>query len=266
MKKVIFACLLLALSLFSFSQEITLDGVYQGENLLVMNPFASSNVGFCVYEVRVNGEVTTDEINSSAFEIDLGLYQFNIGDKISVVIKHKQNCLPKVLNPEVLKPRSTFQVTYIKVKRDNKLYWTTVGESGSLKFVVEQYRWNKWVAVGEVMGKGTPGQNEYVVDIHPHCENNRFRVKQVDYSRKPRYSKEARYRSMDPCVTYSPTKKITNEIIFSAETMFEIYNPFGNLVLKGFGKSVDVSGLKKLDKYEYILHYGSSVTTFNVDR
>ena len=55
-----------------FSQSmILLEGTYQGKNVYVQNPFASSGVGFCVYEVRVNDQVTTDEIGSSAFEIDL---------------------------------------------------------------------------------------------------------------------------------------------------------------------------------------------------
>lgn len=264
MKKVAITFFLLTLSFFVFSQAITLNGIYQGKNLLVMNPFASSGVGFCVYEVRVNSQVTTDEINSSAFEIDLSLFQLKIGDPINVVIKHKENCVPKVLNPEVLKPKSTFYVSSIKVKRDGKLYWTTTGESGSLPFIVEQFRWNKWVKIGTVEGIGTPDAHEYSIDVRPHCLDNRFRVKQIDYTKKPNYSKEAKYRSMDPCVTYEPVKKIKNEIVFSAVTMYEIYNPFGNLLIKGTGNKVDVSSLKRLEENEYILHYDNKVAKFNI--
>jgi len=264
MKKVVITFFLLTLSFFVFSQAITLNGIYQGKNLLVMNPFASSGVGFCVYEVRVNGQVTTDEINSSAFEIDLSLYQLQVGDPLSVIIKHKANCVPKVLNPEVLKPKSTFNATSIKVKRDGKLYWTTTGESGSLPYTVEQFRWNKWVTIGTVQGIGTKGTHEYSIDVRPHCDNNRFRVKQIDYTKKPNYSKEARYRSMDPCVTYQPQKKIKNEILFSAVTMYEVYNPYGNLLVRGIGNKVDVSSLTRLEENEYILHYGNSVAKFNI--
>lgn len=248
------------------AQEINLEGIYQGKNLYVMNPFASGGVGYCVYEVKVNGQVTTDEINSNAFEIDLSAYSFKIGDKIKIEVKHKANCTPKILNPEVLQARSTFNVTAIKVGKDKQLTWTATEESGSLTFVVEQFRWNKWVKVAEVQGKGNPGANSYSVEVYPNSGENQFRVKQTDYTKKPRYSRIAKYRSMDPPVTYAPLKKILNEITFSSETMYEVYNPFGNLILKGYGSRIDISGLKKLDKYKYILYFDNQMIEFNKDK
>lgn len=262
MKKIIPFLFLMLCFTAGFAGEKNLSGVYQGKNLYVMNPFTSSGVGFCVYEVQVNGQVTTDEVNSSAFEIDLSLYEFKKGDNISIKIKYKANCEPKVLNPEVLKPTSTFYCSYIKVSRDNVLTWKTTGEAGSLPFTVEQFRWNKWVKVGTVQGKGTPESNTYQLDVNPHSGNNEFRVKQVDYTKKPKYSKVARFRSMDPEVTYAPEKKVGSEIIFSAETMYEVYDPYGNLMLKGFGNKIDVSSLKPNSEYEYILHFDNKVVQF----
>lgn len=264
MRKVIFTLLLGLFSLVLTADEINLDGIYQGKNLYVMNPFASSGVGFCVYEVRVNDQVTTDEINSSAFEIDLSLYQFNTGDQVEVTIKYKPGTTPKVLNPEVLKAKSTFTASSLKIdNKTNKLLWSTTGESGSLPFIVEQYRWNKWVKVGTVQGKGTAGSNSYEIQVYPHSGENVFRIKQVDYTKRPRYSREKKYRSMTPPVSYSPVKDIETEILFSAETMYEVYNPYGNLVAKGVGTTVDVSGLEKLEKYNYILHFDNQVVQFN---
>src|SRR3954471_6660023 len=89
--------------LISQSNVIVLEGNYQGKNLYVQNPFGSGGVGFCVTEVKVNGNITTDEIPSSAFEIDMKPHKLNIGDKVEVKIFHKEDCKPKVLNPEVLK-------------------------------------------------------------------------------------------------------------------------------------------------------------------
>ena len=69
MKKIFFGLLI---TLFAFQANATgvivLEGHYQGKNLYVQNPFAGSGVGFCTFEVTINGEVTTDEVNSSAFE------------------------------------------------------------------------------------------------------------------------------------------------------------------------------------------------------
>lgn len=258
--KQIFALLLFVFATLtvSASGEIVLKGVYQGKNIYVMNPFASSGVGFCVFEVTVNGQLTTDEINSSAFEVDLTVFQFKKGDKLVIKIKHKDGCLPKVINPEVLKPQSTYTASLMKIDRNGLLTWTSTGESGSLPFVIEQFRWNKWIKVGEVEGKGSATANQYSFQVYPHDGNNRFRIKQIDYTRKPRYSKEIRYRSMLPPVTFQVAKTDT-ELIFSRETMYEIYDYFGNLIEKGYAAKVNISSLKKGD---YFLNYGTKTETF----
>ncbi|MFH2094106.1 MAG: hypothetical protein ABIJ16_00290 [Bacteroidota bacterium] len=257
-KGIIHIVILLCLSAYSFGGAITLEGIFQGKNLYVMNPFSSSGVGFCVYEVRVNGELTTDEINSSAFEIDLSIFQFKLGDKLEVIIKHKENCKPKVLNPEVLKPKSTFNTVSIEVSKDGMLKWSTTGEAGELPFDVQQYRWNKWVTAGTVQGKGIPGTNTYQLKVNPHSGNNKFRVRQVDYSKTPRYSTEADFRSMSPPVSFEP-KKVDNVINFTMETQYEIYDYYGNIVLKGIGDKIDVSRLAKGD---YFINYDNTMDTF----
>ncbi|HBS85816.1 MAG TPA: hypothetical protein DEA97_04630 [Bacteroidales bacterium] len=252
----LFLVLLLASAYQVRATEIKLEGIFQGKNLYVMNPFASSGVGFCVYEVSVNGSVTTDEINSSAFEVDLSIFQFQPGDKLTVVIKHKDNCKPKVLNPEVLKPKSTFETVSIAVSQDGKkLTWSTSGEAGKLSFDVQQFRWNKWVKVGEVEGKGTSNENTYSIDIAPHSGKNKFRVKQTDYTKTHRYSTETEYKSLAPPVTLTKTK-IDDKVEFSQETMYEIYDTYGNIVLKGTAKTVDVSSLSK---GKYYLNYDNAM-------
>ncbi|HRG38225.1 MAG TPA: hypothetical protein PK289_06830, partial [Bacteroidia bacterium] len=120
MKKTLFFTLIgLLVSTAGFSTGvIVLEGNYQGKNLYVQNQFAASGVGFCVQEVRVNGNVTTDEITSSAFEIDFRNLQLKLGDKVEVRITHKDDCKPKILNPEVLLPKSTFETISIGVDKD----------------------------------------------------------------------------------------------------------------------------------------------------
>lgn len=232
---------------------IVLEGNYQGKNIYVQNPFSGTGVGFCTYEVRVNGDVSTDEINSSAFEIDLANFQFKIGDKLTIQIKHKDDCKPKVLNPEVLKPKSTFVVDQKNIKVDPKtkvLTWTSTGETGKLAYVVEQFRWNKWIKVGEVEGNGTQEASTYSFQVTPHSGENKFRVKQVDYTGRARYSPSVRYREMEiGPVTFVPKEKVKDKIEFISneqpiETMYEIYDSYGNIVKKGFGNVVDAKNLK----------------------
>lgn len=244
----------------AYAGNIVLEGNYQGKNLYVKNPFAGTGVGFCVFEVTVNGSVTTDEWNSSAFEIDLSIHDLELGDQVVIVIKHKDDCpTPKVLNPEVLNPKSTYKIGTISVGSDAVLKWNTTDEAGVLSYVVEQYRWNKWVYVGEVEGAGRTGKtNNYSFKITAHSGENKFRVKQVDYTGVPRYSPTASYTSSAPVVTFSPTK-VVQDITFSAETMYEVYDIHGNIVKKGYSNSIDASNLKK---GLYYLNYDNSTAEF----
>lgn len=255
MKKYILLALFSITYLFSSAGVIELDGVFQGKNIYVMNPFSQSGVGFCVYEVTVNGKVTTDEINSSAFEIDFSAFQLKLGSEIKVSIKHKENCRPKVLNPEVLKAKSTFEVKLINVDKEGNLTWTTEGEAGKLPFIVEQYRWNKWIKVETIEGKGIPSANSYSVKVNLHSGSNKFRVKQIDYTNKPRYSSEVPFRSMAPPVSIA-SKSVSDELKFSMETMYEIYDYYGNLVKKGVGNTVDVSSL---ESGKYFLNFDNTM-------
>ncbi|TND10373.1 MAG: hypothetical protein FD123_15 [Bacteroidetes bacterium] len=256
---------LLVLFLASFgvkSQVILVEGNYQGKNLYVQNPFASNGIGFCVYEVRVNDQVSIDEIASSAFEIDLRNYKLNPGDKVEVKIFHKGDCKPKVLNPEVLKPKSTFEVTTMDVKKEGNDYilkWQTRNESGKLTYIVEQFRWNKWVKVGEVDGTGLGGPNDYSFKVVPHSGQNQFRVKQVDYTGQPRVSRAAPYTSPTPEIKFEPVKADKEITFIGGETMYEIYDQFGNIVKKGFGGKIDLNGLARGG---YFLNYDNKTGEF----
>lgn len=243
----------------SHAGVIVLEGHYQGKNLYVQNPFAGSGVGFCTFEVTINGSVTTDEINSSAFEIDFKNAQLKMGDPVIVKIKHKDDCKPKVLNPEVLKPRSTFETVSVNLDKDGTFKWKTKGESGILTYFVEQYRWNKWVKVGEVEGVGSASEHAYQFKITPHSGENKVRVKQIDYTGNPRYSKAAKSISTVAEVTFSPPKPKDN-VAFTSETLYEVYDAYGNIVKRGYGGNIDVSNLKK---GEYYLSYDNKTEKFS---
>jgi len=229
--------------LFVSAGTILLEGNYQGKNIYVQNPFSGTGVGFCTFEVKVNGQVTTDEVNSSAFEIDLNNFQLNMGEKIVVSLEHKDDCRPKVLNPEVLKPKSTFETTSIKVDGQT-LKWATKNESGQLPFIVEQFRWNKWIKIGEVEGKGSSAAHNYSFEITPHSGENLFRVKQIDYTTEANISKSARVRNNTEELTLK-SLKIKANLEFTGETMYEIYDAYGNIIKKGYTATVDCANFKK---------------------
>lgn len=137
MKKVISSILLVFSFVFVLDAQkvMTLEGTYQGQNLYVKNPFASAGVGFCVINVTVNGQQSIDEINSSAFEIDFASYRLTRGASVEIKIEYKDDCTPTVLNPDVLRPTSTYVITKMDVTPEGLLTFTTTNESGELPYV-----------------------------------------------------------------------------------------------------------------------------------
>lgn len=253
-------CLILS-GLVTLSQQtlLVVEGTYQGKEVYVNNPQRSEKVGYCVSKVTVNGEVTTDEINSASFIIDLNNYQFLIGDKVEIKIYHAKGCKPKVMNPEALLPKSTFLIEEIDIDDEKVLNWKTTGETGKLSFIIEQYKWGEWVKVGEVKGNGTPSIQSYKFKVTTHSGENKFRVYQKDYTGKKKTSKVVTYNSQDPAVTFYP-KKVRKDIVFSRTTFYEVLDKYGNLVKKGVGTNLDCSSLKK---GFYYLKYDNTSQTFN---
>lgn len=228
---------------------LSVEGTYQGKNLYVQNPMDDDGFGYCATKVTVNGDIMPGGTGSGAFEIDFGNFNIELGEPVFIVIEHHDGCKPKILNPEVLLPRSTFNTTSIKIDNEGLLVWETENEQGKLPFTVEQYRWNKWVTVGEVEGVGTPMKNKYQFAVSPHSGENTVRVVQVDHSGEKRSSKEVKFLSNKPVITKSPAI-VKDKISFTAnnsavETRYEIYDAYGNIVKKGVGSSVNCSNLLK---------------------
>ena len=237
--------------------SIVIEGHYQGKNLYVQNPFSGSGVGFCVIAVYINDDVTTDQVNSSAFEIDFANASVKNGDPVSVRIQHKLDCLPKVLNPEVLRPKSTFENSEIFVNENKILNWTTTKEQGKLTYYVEQYRWNKWVKIGEVDGNGSDRENNYKFSVasHIHSGSNKFRAKQIDYTGRPRPTMSCVYKALGQEVITLINPKVKKTLDFSDNTLYEIFDTYGNLVKKGYGKIINI---ENLDKGLYYVNYDNT--------
>jgi hypothetical protein len=259
MKKLLLSSAVILASLSNaLAGIIVIEGKYQDKNLYVQNGYSGNGVGFCTYEVTINGKTSTDEVNSSAFEIDFAAFQIKPGTPVIVEIKHKDDCSPKVLNPEALKPRATFEVISINIDKNGLLNWSTKNEMGSLPYVVEQFRWNKWIPVGEVKGSGDMNNNTYSFQTTPHSGENKFRVKQVGYGDAAKMSGNVTFISTIGQPTYSMGKS-ANNIEFSGDTMYEVYDAYGNVIKRGFGNNLDITNLSK---GSYYLCYDNITTDF----
>lgn len=259
MKRLLFLSFVFLTSTFTQAAILVIEGKYQNKNLYVQNGFASGGIGFCAKEVKVNGRITTDETNSSAFEIDLKSLALRFGDDVVVEIFYLGSCTPRVLNADDLLPRSTFETLAMSVSPSGLFTWRTENESGPLPYIVEQFKWNKWVKVGEVMGVGTDGQHDYSFQLNMHSGTNKFRLRQKGLHAIPRVSKEVTVHSSVSQPSFAMPTDMSS-IDFSTDTSYEIYDEYGVIVRKGYGKQVDIQNLKKGN---YYLCYDNTMMEFN---
>ena len=246
MKSFLFSCCILFLFNFSYNsqEKLAIEGYYQGINIHLKNPSNNDGFGFCINKITVNGDVFPVSLGNSTITVNLKPLNLKIGSEVVIIIDHNSGCLPEFINAEVLRPNSTFDIVSISASKDGKLKWKTKNENGKLAFIVEQYKWDKWVPVGEVNGMGTNNQS-YEFNLSPHSGKNEVRVCQIDKSLKKRASKSVTFISTVTSVTKSPTK-VKKKINFSskgvpAETYYQIFDAYGNIIMKGFGSSVNCS-------------------------
>ena len=231
--------ILLLLNVNLFAGNLTVSGVYQGKNLYVQNPFTGNMKDFCTDEVFVNDVSVLTNIKSSAFEIDLSSLKMN--ESVTVKIVHKEDCKPKILNPQVIRLNSSFQFTSFSVSNES-LNWVTKGEKVGDKVLVEQFLYNNWISMKEISAQGSVSINTYHQNGNHHSGINKYRVKFVEKEGTVFYSKVIEYRSDLPEVTFYP-KRVANKIYLSRTTDFEIIDGYGNVILKGKGKEVPCEAL-----------------------
>ncbi|MGB1104192.1 MAG: hypothetical protein ACPG21_11260 [Crocinitomicaceae bacterium] len=228
--------------------DFSIEGHYQGKKLYVQSPLDEDGFGFCIKKVTVNGEIIPFDTYSSAFQIDLSEYNIEIGQEVIIVFEHDAGCKPKIINPEVLRPKSTFVLEDISCTPEGVLSWSTTNESGKLNYLIEQYKWNKWVVIGEVTGLGTPELHNYTFNVLPHSGENKVRIAQIDNTSKKRVTESVTFSPSLP----SPKINILKDeklIEFVAEnkrvkTKYEIFDAYGNIVKKGFNEEVSFANLK----------------------
>lgn len=251
--------LLSFISVFSVNAQLYIEGRFQGKNLFLQNPTDQNGEKLCINQVTLNGNVLDLDLAHSALELDFTSYDLAIGEEIKLVIDHKIGCVPKVLNPSDILPKSTFEISEMKVDKEGKLVWTTNGEKGPLLYQVETYRWDKWVNEGNVMGTGEEGPNQYELIIKFHSGENQVRLFQVDYSGIKRKSPEKTFET-----DIKPVKILISDeneqLLFISEgksitTKYELFDASGSLLKKGFSNKIDH---KSLPKGEYSINFDNT--------
>lgn len=229
-------------------------GSYQGTDVYVQNPFDQDGVGFSIKAVEINGAQMTQKVFSSAFKIDLSKYNLNIGDSVSILFYYNSIEPPKIVNTEALTPVSNANIQKLWIENDSVLNWCSTDEQQKFDYIIEQYRWNKWIKLGEVKSHGTTQENCYSFIVDLHSGENKFRLVRFGLNGQKKTSMTANIESMKNKIQIVDDYIYDGTVQFSYETLYEVYNVTGELVLKGYNKIVEFCGLPK---GIYFVNYGT---------
>ncbi len=242
-----FTVLLVTLQLYA-QEEFTMAGEYQGKSIYVQNPLSSDKINFCTQEVYLNQILVIRYPKTSAFVIDLS--DLNAGDPVFIKIVHSEGCVPKIINPQVIRSKSKFH--FLNTSADAiSLNWSTGGELPAGVFYVEHYVHRKWVSIVEVQGKGSFESNQYAMNPDHHTGDNKYRIRYIQRDGKIFYSRVFDYfHDVEP-VSFYPAL-VTDKITLSAIADFEIRDSSDQEILKGRSKEIRLSNLKSGLYYLYI--------------
>lgn len=221
-------------------KEFTVTGEYQGKNIYVQNPLSSDKVSFCTIKVFLNNEEFINAPKTSAFEINLS--NLSVGDPVVIKILHKEGCVPKIINPQVIRSKSKFQFTASSTN-ENSISWSTEGEQPNGKYLVEQYRNEKWVVINTIPNKGSFDANLYSIEPTHHSGENKYRIKYIQSDGKIFYSRVFDFfNNVDP-ISFYPMR-VSDKITLSREADFEVLDTYGNMVASGRGTEIACDKLK----------------------
>ena len=253
MRQILFVLIsLIVFPSFATVDNMQVSGYYFGENLIIINPMIGDR--YAVESVKVNNIVTEDEINSSVFEIDFEALELKVGSRVEVLISYVVSSeKPVVYNPEVLEPESNFSFNTCDFDRkEQTISWSIEGSPGEEAFEIEQYRWEKWVRIGMVEPGDSVSYNNYIKKVDAHSGKNLYRVKIIDSQGMINYSPSMKYLSREEPVVIT-NKKYDEEVLFSATTMFQLYDEKRILVRAGVSDKIVVSDL---EGGKYWVNYG----------
>ena len=174
--------------------------------------------------------------------------------------------IPSSAAPTTKQP-GKLELLSIEFENDGTLKWITKIRNSSLPFIVEQFEYDHWIKVDQVDIKyNDDGIDKYSGKVMLHSGKNKFRVKQINDKGTIHLSEPIEFESTTPALNFSINNK--NEISFfqqenpevSAETLYEVYDKFDNIIMKGFSKKVNIINLQR---GEYRIIYDGKMGTFS---
>jgi len=254
MSKALWIVIFAFAQLLGFAQTDTLyqDGKYFKTNLFVYNPEVGD--GYSIHKIIVNEDTIVHDLSTNGIELDFSSFDLKEEDAIHIQIVYDDGYEPTIVNPEALKGEQAFRFSRPKFFKGN-LQWRVSGNASDYPINIEHYKWGEWRVVGEVDPLDTIKANLYQYDIQLHSGVNRIRLTTIDVRGERVVSKETRYSPPRVAQVTLESVKIKDDIVFSRETEYELYDIDGNLLKKGIERYVD---MREFSKGEYWLNYDNA--------
>lgn len=153
-------------------------------------------------------------------------------------------------------------ITTCNIQAGGKLCWSAKENSVQVIYLVQQFRWNKWVNWDTIQGDAASDSAYYSVAIQKylHSGQNVFRVCPFAEGMVLKYSPKVYYNGEDRgdilVRAFYPSASDTL-VEFKEETCYELYNKSGEIVRQGYGKSFSRKGL---DGDVYYLNYDNKTS------
>lgn len=126
----------------------------------------------------------------------------------------------------------------IEYTEEGKLNWAVIKGNSNSSYVVQAFKWNKWVSVSDTI-KGR-GPQKYSAKMSPCFK---YRILNISNNYNSRSTSNRVPKKCNDC-SFSPIK-VRDTLTFNQETHYEIYDAYGQVVSEGTTTVVNVSHLKK---------------------
>jgi hypothetical protein len=150
------------------------------------------------------------------------------------------------------------KISDLQMDSASRIHWTVLHQQGLMSFSVEQFLNEHWVMVGEVVGDSHQETNEYAYSPHQTSGENKYRIAWYGDAKTKNYSNIVSSLSKKAEVFFHVTEDNLH-VAFSENTFYMVYNPYGFIISRGFGSSLDIS---EYNPGMYCVTYDNKVASF----
>lgn len=220
-----------------------LKGINFNKTLFIENAYNFDEDEYEISKITINNKPIQIETNNLQIALNLANYNIKLSDSIKIAIYHKNNLPIRVLNKQVLTTEKALELIISKVEF-NTIEWTTKNQDiTDGVFYIERYANQEWVIINELSNFINQTSDKKIIPIKHQNGQNIYRIRYKDLKNYHFYSEYFTYYHNGREVEFYDTDE-SKKVKLTSPAFFEIYNKSGDILLKGFGKNIDISKLK----------------------